>query len=111
MSAEPAIETSGLTRCFGRKRAVDSLDLRVERGTVVGLLGRNGAGKTTTIKMLMGLLAPSRGSASVLGCDSAHLGPEVLARVGYMPEGHPTFGWMTLDGAARLRLKSAGIQC
>ncbi len=101
MAEDLAVETIGLTRQFGRNKAVDSLNLRVERGTVVGLLGRNGAGKTTTIKMLLGLLRPSRGSASVLGCDCAELTPQVLSRIGYLPEGHPMFGWMKLTDAAR----------
>ena len=57
-----AIETSGLTRIFGAKRAVDGLNLQVERGKFYGFLGPNGAGKSTTIKMLTGLLAPSGGT-------------------------------------------------
>ena len=64
-----AIETRGLTRSFGDVRAVDGIDLRVERGTFYGFLGPNGAGKSTTIKMLTGLLAPSRGEMYVLGRD------------------------------------------
>lgn len=64
-----AIETRGLTRSFGDVRAVDGIDLRVERGTFYGFLGPNGAGKSTTIKMLTGLLAPSRGEMFVLGRD------------------------------------------
>ncbi|HET6572468.1 MAG TPA: ABC transporter ATP-binding protein [Fimbriiglobus sp.] len=64
-----AIETRGLTRSFGDVRAVDGIDLRVERGTFYGFLGPNGAGKSTTIKMLTGLLAPSRGEMVVLGRD------------------------------------------
>jgi ABC-2 type transport system ATP-binding protein len=64
-----AIETRQLTRDFGDFRAVDSIDLRVERGTFYGFLGPNGAGKSTTIKMLTGLLAPSSGEVRVLGLD------------------------------------------
>lgn len=64
-----AIETRGLTRSFGAVRAVDGIDLSVERGTFYGFLGPNGAGKSTTIKMLTGLLAPSRGEMFVLGRD------------------------------------------
>jgi len=101
MANEPAIEADSLTKCFGATRAVDSLSFRVERGEVVSLLGRNGAGKTTAIKMLLGLLKPSRGSARVLGCDSQGLTPEVKRRIGYLPEGHPLFGWMRLEEAAR----------
>jgi ABC-2 type transport system ATP-binding protein len=64
-----AIETRGLTRLFDDFRAVDAIDLTVERGTFYGFLGPNGAGKSTTIKMLTGLLAPTRGDIFVLGRD------------------------------------------
>jgi ABC-2 type transport system ATP-binding protein len=65
----PAIETSDLLKHFGTTRAVDGIDLRVERGAVYGLLGPNGAGKTTTIRVLSTLLRPDRGTAKVLGHD------------------------------------------
>jgi len=64
-----AIETRGLTRDFGDFRAVDRIDLAVESGTFYGFLGPNGAGKSTTIKMLTGLLAPTKGEIYVLGRD------------------------------------------
>jgi ABC-2 type transport system ATP-binding protein len=64
-----AIETRALTRLFDDFRAVDAIDLRVERGTFYGFLGPNGAGKSTTIKMLTGLLAPTKGDIFVLGRD------------------------------------------
>jgi ABC-2 type transport system ATP-binding protein len=64
-----AIETRGLTRLFDDFRAVDAIDLTVERGTFYGFLGPNGAGKSTTIKMLTGLLAPTKGDIFVLGRD------------------------------------------
>src|SRR5207248_412955 len=64
-----AIETRGLTRTFDQFRAVDRIDLKVERGTFYGFLGPNGAGKSTTIKMLTGLLAPTKGDIFVLGRD------------------------------------------
>jgi len=64
-----AIETRGLTRMFDDFRAVDAIDLTVERGTFYGFLGPNGAGKSTTIKMLTGLLAPTKGDIFVLGRD------------------------------------------
>ena len=100
---ENVIETRGLTRCYGRRCVVDSLDLAVPRGSVFGFLGRNGAGKSTTIRMLLGLVAPTRGSASVLGYDSTKLPPEARARIGYLAEGHHVYGWMTVREAGQFQ--------
>jgi ABC-2 type transport system ATP-binding protein len=91
---DSVIQARGLTRYFGRKCAVDSVTFDVPRGSVFAFIGRNGAGKTTTIRMILGLLEPTRGSASILGHDSAALPPESRARIGYMAEGHPVYGWM-----------------
>jgi ABC-2 type transport system ATP-binding protein len=88
------IEVRGLTRYFGLKCAVDSVSFQVPRGSVFAFIGRNGAGKTTTIRMILGLLEPTHGSASILGQDSGNLSPETRARIGYMAEGHPVYGWM-----------------
>jgi ABC-2 type transport system ATP-binding protein len=99
----PAIEARGLTRYFGGKCAVDGVSFRVPRGSVFAFIGRNGAGKTTTIRMILGLLEPTRGSASILGHDSATLPPEVRARIGYMAEGHPVYGWMRVGQYARFQ--------
>ena len=83
-----AIETRQLTRLFGDFRAVDGIDLQVERGTFYGFLGPNGAGKSTTIKMLTGLLAPSRGEIRVLGRDMLNRGESLDAKrhMGVVPE-------------------------
>jgi ABC-2 type transport system ATP-binding protein len=82
------IQTTSLTRDFGEFRAVDGIELQVEKGTFYGFLGPNGAGKSTTIKMLTGLLAPSAGQIQVLGLDPSH--PEeslqMKARIGVVPE-------------------------
>ncbi|MDR1304629.1 MAG: ATP-binding cassette domain-containing protein, partial [Verrucomicrobiales bacterium] len=67
--SEYVIETNGLTRFFGKNCVVSELNLKISRGSIFGFLGRNGAGKSTTIRMLLGLLAPTRGSARVLGRD------------------------------------------
>jgi ABC-2 type transport system ATP-binding protein len=91
---DSVIQARGLTRYFGRKCAVDSVTFDVPRGSVFAFIGRNGAGKTTTIRMILGLLEPTRGSASILGHESAALPPEARARIGYMAEGHPVYGWM-----------------
>jgi ABC-2 type transport system ATP-binding protein len=69
------------------------------RGSVYGLLGRNGSGKSTTIKMLMGFVAPDRGSARLLDQYVAELSPETRARIAYIAEGHPFLRWMTIGEA------------
>lgn len=81
--AEPAIHTTGLTKRFGQLTAVDSLDLVVPRGEVFGFLGPNGAGKTTTIRLLLGFLNPTAGTATVLGGSGAD--PAIRRRIGYLP--------------------------
>ena len=82
----PAIETRGLTRDYGSLRAVDDLDLAVNRGELFGFLGPNGAGKTTTIRLLTGLIRPTRGRAIIDGLDVSSFALEVKARVGVVPE-------------------------
>ena len=89
------IDTFALTRRFGRLDAVDRLDLHVPAGTVFGLIGPNGAGKTTTLKLLMNLVKPTGGSATVLGSDSRCIDPHVLQRVGYVSENQLLPDWMT----------------
>lgn len=88
------IQTQGLTRWFGSKCAVDQVTLNVPRGSVFALLGRNGSGKTTLIRMLLGLLEPTRGSATILGEDCQRISPATRWRIGYVAEGHPLIGWM-----------------
>jgi ABC-2 type transport system ATP-binding protein len=81
----PVIATDGLTKRYPGVTALDWLTLSVEPG-IIGLVGANGAGKSTLIKILLGLLPATRGSASVLGLDSAREGAHIRGLVGYMPE-------------------------
>jgi ABC-2 type transport system ATP-binding protein len=81
----PAVETSGLTKYYGKHRGVVGLDLEVRAGEVFGFLGPNGAGKTTTIRLLLDLLRPSSGSATVLGRDARRCGVEMRRQVGFTP--------------------------
>jgi len=83
-----AIETTALTKSYGRARGIIDVDLRVEPGEVFGFLGPNGAGKTTMIRVLLDLIRPSGGSARVLGLDAHADAVAVHARVGYVP-GNP----------------------
>jgi ABC-2 type transport system ATP-binding protein len=88
-----AIETEQLRKVFGDQTAVNSLTLQVAQGEVFGFLGPNGAGKTTSIKMLLGLVTPTSGNASLLG---ALIGDRaVLARVGFLPEHFRFQDWLT----------------
>jgi ABC-2 type transport system ATP-binding protein len=102
-----AIETSGLTKTFGRTRAVADLDLRVDAGEVFGFLGPNGAGKTTTIRMLLALHRPSSGRAAVLGLDPAADSIAIHRRTGYLPGELALYPRMTgqrhIDWFARAR--------
>jgi ABC-2 type transport system ATP-binding protein len=90
-----AIETFDLTRRFGRTEAVNGLNLQVPAGSVFALLGPNGAGKTTTLKMLMNLMRPTRGKATVLGVDARRLGARDFERIGYVSENQRLPEWMT----------------
>ncbi|TWT75134.1 ABC transporter ATP-binding protein [Allorhodopirellula solitaria] len=101
MAESDVIRTRRLTRYFGHKAVVEELDFAVPRGQIVGLLGLNGAGKTTTIRMLLGLLEPTRGSCEVLGVDSRCLTPETRARIGHTVEGHFLYPWMRVRECER----------
>ena len=83
---EPVIVVENLTRKFGDFVAVDHINFEVQPGEVIGYLGPNGSGKTTTIRMLLGLLKPSDGKATVLGYDVFKQSEEIRARVGYMSQ-------------------------
>ena len=92
-----AIETDALTKRFRKLTAVDGIDLRVPWGSVYGFLGRNGAGKTTTISMLLGLLRPTSGKATVLGHSSKTDPVKIRAEIGYVPEKQIMYDWMTVE--------------
>jgi ABC-2 type transport system ATP-binding protein len=85
-AGEAMIRAQGLWRRFGRHDALQGLNLTVPEGSAYALIGPNGAGKTTTIKLLMNLIAPSCGVATVMGVDSRQLSPEVFAQIGYVSE-------------------------
>jgi ABC-2 type transport system ATP-binding protein len=84
LGAGPAIRTQQLTKSYGAVRALDGLDLEVHVGEVFGFLGPNGSGKTTTIRLLLDLIRPTGGSATVLGLDPRRDGLALRRRVGYL---------------------------
>jgi ABC-2 type transport system ATP-binding protein len=86
VATEWVVETSGLTRLYGRTPAVENLDLHVGRGEIYGFLGPNGAGKTTTLALLLGLEQPTRGTVCLFGTPRRRRDPALMARIGVVPE-------------------------
>jgi ABC-2 type transport system ATP-binding protein len=89
------IECQSLTKQYGRLRAVDDLSFRVQPGEVLGFLGPNGAGKTTTMRIVAGFLPPTSGRVLVCGFDVETASTQAKRRVGYLPEGAPSYPEMT----------------
>lgn len=102
-----AISTNKLTKSYGNSRGIIELDLQVEQGQFYGFIGPNGAGKSTTIRTLLGLIAPTSGSARVLDMDIATQKKQILSRVGYLPSEAMLYRGMRgkeiLDFSAKLR--------
>ena len=102
------IEAKSLCKSYGHFKAVDDLSFKVEAGQVLGFLGPNGAGKSTTMKMLTGFLTPTAGTALINGIDVVENPVAARRNIGYLPEGAPSYGEMTvrqfLTFVARARL-------
>ena len=98
-----AIRAEGLTRDYGRFRALDHVNLTIEPGRVVALLGPNGAGKTTLLRLLMGLLEPTEGRSWLLGGASRASPEAVVFRIGYMGDAQEPPGWATIQGLIDLQ--------
>jgi ABC-2 type transport system ATP-binding protein len=90
------ITTKNLSKLYGDKLAVDDLTFTVAPGEVLGFLGANGAGKSTTMRMIAGFIAPSSGSVSVCGYDIEKASVAAKSCMGYLPEGAPSYGEMTV---------------
>jgi ABC-2 type transport system ATP-binding protein len=104
------IETEQLTRRYGALTAVDSLSFRAEPGQVLGLLGPNGAGKTTVMRMIAGFLAPSSGTARVCGHDVIKEPLKAKRALGYLPEGAPSYGELTVREFLTFIIRMRGLQ-
>jgi ABC-2 type transport system ATP-binding protein len=94
------ISAKGLTKKYGKKAALNNLDLDVHKGEILGYLGPNGAGKTTTIRLLLGLIKPTSGSATVLGKNATTRPAEIHSNIAYVP-GETNY-WPSLTGAETL---------
>ncbi len=100
-AAPPVLRTRALSKSYGKRLAVDRLDLEIGHAELFGFLGPNGAGKTTTIRMALGLIAPTSGAVEILGHDVRKHRPEVLPQVGALVESPALYGY--LSGRDNLR--------
>jgi ABC-2 type transport system ATP-binding protein len=105
-----AVDVENLTKSFGDFAAVDRVSFAVERGTIFGFLGPNGAGKTTTIRMLLGLLKPTSGRATVLGFDVVKQANEVKKRIGYMSQRFSLYDDLTVDENLNFYGRTYGVR-
>ena len=105
------IQIDHLTKRYGKARGVTELTLHVPEGSCFGFIGPNGAGKSTTIRTLLGLLAPTAGSARVLGLDCVRERRKILAQVGYMPSEAMFYPEMRVSEVIRLSAALRGLDC
>lgn len=110
-NAKPAIVACGLSKQYGRHRAVDGIDFSVPKGTTLALIGHNGAGKTTLMKMILGLVRPSAGMLEVLDRTPASAGLEFRQKLGFLPENVAFHDELTGSQTLRFyaRLKGANL--
>jgi ABC-2 type transport system ATP-binding protein len=102
-STDYVIETRALSKRYGRKLALDNLDLRIPRGRIHAIVGANGAGKSTLFRILMGFMPPSAGEARILGRDSQSLTPQDRSRIGFVNEEHTLANWMRVSQVAAMQ--------
>jgi ABC-2 type transport system ATP-binding protein len=108
--AADAVTVRGLRKVFGHRVAVENLDLGIHAGEVFGLLGPNGSGKTTTIRMLCGLMAPTAGSATVVGYDAVAEPEQVRRRIGYMSQRFGLYDDLTVAENMRFYASLYGLR-
>lgn len=96
MDQQEIINYRQLTKKFGKKTALDSIDLSVNEGSIIGLVGANGCGKSTLIRHAIGLYLPTAGNCSTFGTDAGNLPAEVMAQIGYVHQDGQLLDWMTV---------------
>lgn len=106
---EELLRTYGLTKQFGKHRAVDHVDLHVNRGAIYGFIGRNGAGKTTFLRMVSGLAAPTEGEIEIFGARGKEL-QKIRSRIGCLIEGPGLYGNMTAKENMEIKCRFCGIK-
>ena len=97
----PIVECRGLTKSFNWKKALDSVDLDIMPGSIIGLLGPNGCGKSTLIRHMIGLYLPDEGTCTTYGCDAGKLTQKELSRIGYVHQEGELLNWMTVEQLIR----------
>ncbi len=105
------IETVQLTKRYGRARGISDLSIRVNPGDIYGFIGSNGAGKSTTIRLLLGLIRPTGGSARMMGLDIVRQKKQILAAVGYVPSEISYYPGMRGIDAARMAARLRRVEC
>ena len=111
MSSMKAIETTNLTKYYGKSRGIENLNLTVNKGEFFGFIGPNGAGKSTTIRTLLGLIKCSGGSALVLGLDIEKDKEKILERIGYLPSETTFYAGMRVKDVLKLSADLRGKDC
>lgn len=106
-----AIMTNNLTKYYGKARGITDVSLTVEEGDFFGFIGPNGAGKSTTIRTLLGLIAPTGGSAEIFGKDICRQRTEILADIGYLPSETMFYGGMRVKDVLRLSARLRKSDC
>jgi ABC-2 type transport system ATP-binding protein len=96
------VNTERLSLSYGRRVGIETVDLQVAEGEIFGFLGPNGAGKTTTIRVLIGLLRPSSGKATILGLDCWRQSHRIKRQIGYLPGDLRIYPWFTAESALRI---------
>ncbi len=104
------IKAKSLTRRYGPLLAVDNLSFEIKPGTILGFLGPNGAGKSTTMKMLTGFLEPSSGTAEIFGHDIRADGLAARRQMGYLPEGAPLYGELSVERFLKFVAEARGFR-
>ena len=93
----PIVEFKGLTKSFDGEKALDSVDLKIMPGNIIGLLGPNGCGKSTLMRHMIGLYLPDKGSCTTYGSDAGKLTQKELSRIGYVHQEGELLDWMTVE--------------
>lgn len=107
--SEYLLLTRGLTKQYGKQRAVDQVDLHIKKGAIYGFIGRNGAGKTTFLKMISGLARPTSGEIEMFGLKGRELS-QIRSRIGCLIESPGLYGNMTAADNLEIKCKLFGIR-